>query len=219
MSALIERKKVATRLLALLACVYQSNLAGEQDSDRDDARLELVKWVTQYKISAELSKNEFDFVFNINNCANKISGTQYSWYEEQVGVCAWALGFDLEVENYETQIELNNEFIFDKFHFLNEIPIEKILNNSDYIDYKEIENGRDFYYALRHRLFNENLNFQNSMLAKGNYFPFQMKIIDGDLGFLGQSIKRLDVTQLDLLTSIVTERYKAFNMLFIQEVN
>jgi hypothetical protein len=193
---------IAVKLLTQLSMVYWSNISDEPDSLTLGA--ELKRWMDREGISQELTNFQRNF---LNAQSSNYQNIQSSWLEEQVGVFAWALGFAFAVEDYETQIQLTSDAIYDDFHFLSDQSLQKICAQSNLRERHLISEGRNFYMNLVMTLNSTNTRYATTVLTQTSPSLFHLKSAHKEMATSDK------FSNLAGSKSICTERLAAFNWL------
>lgn len=204
---------IAKRLLANLACIYVANLEDGSDAARKTSLVELSEWLQRENLDQALSASEVKF---IQGALTPASCKEFSWLEEAVAVYGWALGFRINITDYEEQVKLDGDLIFDQFSFLAASSVDKLVLQSDLVDRALIRAGRNFYLDLLNRIDQKDLTHTKVNLGLDEKSPFKIVLLNGQIVLDGKPFKTASAKAQSNTRSIVFERYKAFSWLLEQ---
>lgn len=195
---------IAKQLLTRLALVYASNLS--DDPERETSIEELKIWLKKTKLEHFLGTEEKSY---LNSPPRKELDKRYSWFEEQVGVFGWALGFPFAINNYSKQIQISSDCIFDDFAFLADDPVQRICEKSTIVDRHLVSEGRNFY--LRYSsILQGTLSVQASLILNSTTPLFFS--LDSSEAIRLSNLPKPNKVKQEML-SIASERYVAFSWL------
>lgn len=215
------QKRVAARCLALLAAAMRGLIeedAGKPDEEEAEKfRRRLVEYTASIpELSAELEPAEQEFLRTPIGQANEETVIDAVWRAEGAQVLLWALN-ERQLPAHDAQ---EHPFVLCKAVGLLQQERPVILS-SELRTAEDLEWMRLRLLALHWRMVEARMNpakkVEFARLSEREFLPkvdlSDIAIVDGDLGFEGESITAIDQRQIQIGQSIARERHHAANWL------
>jgi len=211
-------RRVASRAIALAAVSERGLLENEASGikDAEQARQELVDWVTGLGITDELEPEEWKALQRPVGRLERQDAIDAVWRIEGLAILAWALRW-YDPPAYDELVR--PPLLFDAVRILEPGAME-LLSEPTLRAPEELASMREHLLAFHWRMRDFSVRPHSMDFVQfskkcwfGSFDISRFRIIDNDLAIGDEAIHRADTDEVDRVQSIAFERHRAINWL------